>query len=510
MRDFEEPKASENPTIRIIKIQPTRALHRTVTLRRILLDRLDRSLYDYQTSVSTDLIRASVYGNVQEFVIMWPRRSGKTEMIVITSLAIGLYFICELQEPYIIALVNPARTEQGVMITRQRLKEIVQKIEPWLRAVCKVTPELGNGRKTPDYILRHASGAECHIRAISANRSAHPKGAGFNLLFLEQVEEMDEQVMNEIIFPMAQGKHLNQITVLAGNPSIKIVNHYYREKSMVLDYPYFMDWKTCSQYRLDYKAFALTMMHKLREHGDAFRTQFNCEWILERTRPLALYVDQMSLAEYLPAEANLRAAGVDNAKDYDYTVVTVMERTGARKIILDWLELKGADYEEQAQLIAAFLKPYMIKGTLYSDATGQQDAIVEQQRKACLGIWQVKGIKCTVDVNDLIYKNYMNEIQHGRLFYLKDPPTAMWEAMGTNTQEHLEAWHRSCTQFIEQHTDAERTITANRMKLHAPSRKGAHDDYVASGALALHAIMSGPDLGVFKKDAFRRKRFYDA
>jgi hypothetical protein len=150
------------------------------------------------------------------------------------------------------------------------------------------------------------------------------------------------------------------------------------------------------------------------------------------------------------------------------------------------------------------MKPYAIQGAVFSDATGQQDAIVKMQGQACMPFCRVTGVKCTADVNDEMYKAYMNEIQQNRLFYLEDPPVEMWRAMGTYSQEHVDSWYHCRDQFIEQNTDVERKIIANRVKLQAPDRKGAHDDYIVSGALALHAITSGPDLGAFKKDAFRR------
>lgn len=321
------------------------------------------------------------------------------------------------------------------------------------------------------------------MRAISASPTAHPKGAGFKLLFLEQVEEIDEETMKSIIFPMAEGQELEQTLVLAGNPSIEVVNNYYREKTLTLEYPYFMDWKTCCQYRPGYKQFALMKMKQLGEESDEFRTQLGCEWIIERSKPFANIIGRMPTT-YEPDPANLRVAGVDNAKDVDFTVLTVMERAGARKIILDWLELQGIDYQEQAELEAAFLKPYHLKGPMISDATAQQDAIVEDQKIACRGICRVEGLKLTVDINDLIYKTYQREAQHGRLFYLQDPPATVPESRRKD-------WYRCRDHFIEQHQDVERKVTVNKVKLLAPDRKGAHDDYVASAALALYAITAG-------------------
>jgi hypothetical protein len=479
MRDYEGARVSSQT--RTIKID--QAVLELVGFRRMLLRQLGTTFYDYQTHVSTAIIRAAIVGGNSELIMEWPRRSGKTEMLVDTALAIACYYIHRVQENFPIALVNPARTEQGVMVTRQRLKDNVAKIEPWLQLTMGITSVLGDGRKTPDFVLHDSSGAEAQIRAISADPSAHPKGAGFRLLFLEQVEEIDESTMKEIIFPMAEGERLEQILVLAGNPSQEVVNNYYRERTLKLAYPFSMDWKICSHYRPDYKQYALMKMKQMGEESDEFRTQLGCEWIIERSKPFTNLLATMP-REYRSDPVNLRGVGVDNAKDVDFTVVTVMERMGADKIILDWLELQGNDYQEQAELTAAFLKPHKPLSVMYSDATGQQDAIVEDQRNACRGICGVEGLKLTVETNDLIYKRYMREAQHGRLFYAKDPPLKI-------SEERRRQWFRARDHFIEQHLDVERVFVANKMKLKAPDRKHAHDDYVTSGALALHAITEG-------------------
>jgi hypothetical protein len=183
---------------------------------------------------------------------------------------------------------------------------------------------------------------------------------------------MDETKMKSDIFEMTEGKELESVMVLAGNPSLEVVNNYYRERTLPLQYPFFLDWKTCSTYRPAYKAFALAKMAELGEESDEFRTQFNCEWIIQRQKPFSAFADRMTL-KYEWNIDNLRAAGVDNAKDIDFTVATIIERTGDRKIIIDWLELQGNDYQEQAELEAAFIKSYAPVVLLLSDATGQQD-----------------------------------------------------------------------------------------------------------------------------------------
>jgi electron transfer flavoprotein alpha subunit len=181
--------------------------------------------------------------------------------------------------------------------------------------------------------------------------------------------------------------------------------------------------------------------------------------------------------EYTPDPTNARYAGTDCAKQVDRTVCTVLERSGAELIAIDWLELEGTNYEEQADLIAAFLKEYKPVVNLV-DATATQDMIVDMLANRCRGICHTEGFKFTAESADQLWKIYEREIHQGRLRYIKARP------------KEPEALTRSRNRFIEEHQDVKRVLRANKLKLTAPNRRGAHDDYVASAALGVYAAIT--------------------
>ncbi|HYW01804.1 MAG TPA: hypothetical protein VE862_10050, partial [Candidatus Acidoferrum sp.] len=204
-------------------------------IRKNLCQHAGIYLKEFQERASDEIFWKYSLGGNQEVVMLWARRSGKTECLVITGLCICLFEIHVnrpvmqgISKQFLWGLVNPSRTEQGVMVTRQRIKDRVESIEKWLLTDWGIHSELGDGRKTPDFVLRSdALNSEAQIRAISGHPTASEKGAGFQLMFIEQVENLDEQTMKTVIFPMAAGSELTLTKVLAGTPDLVIENEYF-------------------------------------------------------------------------------------------------------------------------------------------------------------------------------------------------------------------------------------------------------------------------------------------
>jgi hypothetical protein len=333
--------------------------------------------------------------------------------------------------------------------------------------------------------------AECPFRCISADKSAHVKGAGFHLLLLEQVEEMDETKMRSEIFEMPVGSELESTRVLAGNPSLEVSNHYYLDSTINLDYPYLVDWKTAGRYRPTYGMWVQEESKRLGIESDEFRSQFGCEWIQQRNRltnPDAfrlLHTDP-------PAElTGKRIGGLDLAKRADNTVLTIGERWGFETFILAWLELEGTNYEQQIDIITEAAKKWALT-TLAVDTTGLGDPVCDMLTEKLRGICQVIPYQFTPRSTDSLYKVYDRELSQGRLHY----PKTMSDPEQT----------RCLTRFVEQHLAAEKDYKMNLLKVRAPDRRGAHDDYCASGALMIYAATQPDISGLFElRGASRRQ-----
>ena len=454
----------------------TTTLWRLVALREVLEERYRTSrfritLTDYQQRASTKIFRACLAGGNNEIPLLWARRTGKTEMLVQTSIVLGIFWTKSLRQAYSVGFINPARDEQGVAVTRERLKDRLEVIDPWLKAL-GLRKFLDKGRKTDDYVLQDAeSGAECRYRCLSAHGSAHVKGAGFNLSILEQAEEMDEVKMTSEIFQMATGAEMEQTRVLAGTCSLTVTNRYYYDATQGLQYPDLVDWQTAAKYRPSYGHYVRKEGERILFDSDSFRTQYNCEWITPRTSLIERNELLALSASYTALDRNLRFAGTDIAKDVDSTVVTVVERNGENLIVVDWLELEGVDYEDQANKIAAFTDQWHVAlNTIGTQGPGNVVADMLEKR----GSARILRLKETPQSNNTMYVEYERELKQHRFMYV-----------GHVEGESAERT-RCRRRFIEQHTDVRRVITNNLLSLKAPPRTGTHDDYCASAALALY------------------------
>jgi hypothetical protein len=477
-QNAEPPKVSAKQVI-----GAEEALGQAIAVRRELQTLFGLNLVDYQLRVSNEIIQACIRGGNNEIPLLWARRSGKTEMLVQTAITLGIYWTHVLGRPFRVGSINPARDEQGVAVTRDRIRERLEKIDPWL-SMNGIEKFLDKGRKTEDYILRDMeTQAECPFRCISADKSAHVKGAGFHLLLLEQVEEMDETKMRSEIFEMPVGSELVSTRVLAGNPSLEISNHYYLDRTVALEYPFLVDWKTAGRYRPSYGTWVQKESERLGIESDEFRSQFGCEWIQQRNRLTNPDAFRLLQADAPAGMTGQRVGGLDLAKRADNTVLTIGERRGFETFILAWLELEGTNYEQQIDLIVEAVKKWSV-ATLAVDCTGAGDPVCDMLTGKLRGICQVIPFQFTQRSTDSLYKVYDRELSQGRLHY----PKSMSDPEQT----------RYLTRFVEQQLAAEKEYKTNLLNVRAPDRRGAHDDYCASGALMIYAATQPDRSGLFE------------
>jgi len=473
------------------------AVGECLRLSDLLLQICNISLTPYQREYRELLIRAALSGHALIVPIQWSRQTGKTEANVHTAIALAIYNIRWLQRNYPVAIITPSKQEQSVVVTRERLRVYADRLRSWLKPTLGIDFALAKGRRTDDYVFVSSSGFEAPFHCVSASPQAFQKGQTYPLMFLEQIEDMDEDVMKTNIFPFGAGSEIGAVIVLAGSATPKVSNDYYfraiqkqREQTGIRP-PWFVDDELGAMYRPGYGQYLELMKEHLGEESDAYRTQFGNIWIQPINKPfsrdLLLHLtwsptpvpDRPDLRVLAPPQDCLRGVGIDVAKDVDSTVVTGGFRDGAETYADGWLELQTLDYEDQGGKAADFIQRghYTIAKI---DKMGPGNAFADILRKRL----QDDNITCTVDLqplttesNNRIYLQYEREISNRRFHY----PSAK---------------SREQARFFEQHVDVLRTYGArSMMKLEAPS--GRHDDYVASGALLVDALLnesSGPIL----------------
>ncbi|MGO9644541.1 MAG: hypothetical protein ACLPY5_07315, partial [Candidatus Bathyarchaeia archaeon] len=271
------------------------------------------------------------------------------------------------------------------------------------------------------------------------------------------------------------------ITVLAGTPSLSVQNNYFYEATLSLNYPDRITCRDAIEERPGYEKFVKEQMEKLGEDSDEFRTNFNCEWVQLANRLVDRDKFRLLQEDYVPDPKRFRAAGIDVAQMVDRTIVTIAEREGEQTHIISWLELEGLDYETQADSIRQFLTENHVRSVAI-DVTGPGRAVYDLLRNRSGRIYYHDFTFNPQNNNDL-YVQYQREIDQQRFHYPKTPKP---------DQLH------SHNHFMEEHFDAIREVKNNKITVHAPKGKHNHDDYVASAALAVYAILKGDRSGVFR------------
>jgi len=463
-------------------------------LSDLLLQNCGVALTPYQTEYRELLITSALSGEAVELPIQWSRQTGKTEANVHTAIALAIYSIYWLDRNYPVAIITPSREEQSVIVTRERVRLYAERLKPWLTPMLGVEFVLDKGRRTNDYIFRNRNnGCEAPFHCVSASPSAFQKGQTQSLMFLEQVEDINDYVLENNILPFGAGSEYGAVIVLAGSATLKVTCQHYSNaiqqqmRKTGIRPPWFVDDELGARYRPGYGKYLELMKRTLGVDSDAYRTQFGNVWVQPVNKPFSREL-LLSLAwspvptegaklVTIPEDA-LRVLGIDVAKDVDSTVVTGGFRYGQETYIDNWLELPGLNYEKQADDVVDFIK----RGR-YSRAKMDKNGPGGPFSDMVEGRLAREHVNCildrqplTAESNNRIYTQWETEIANCRLYYpARDCPEKR--------------------RFFEQHIDALRIYGArNMMKLEAPS--GRHDDYVASGALFLDAVINARFTGL--------------
>jgi hypothetical protein len=176
-------------------------------------------------------------------------------------------------------------------------------------------------------------------------------------------------------------------------------------------------------------------------------------------------------------------AGIDTAKHPDTTVVTVLRDTGEmverlmpdgktkeysrKKELLNWLELRGENYQNQFDIIKEFLNNYNVLGVAI-DSTGQGDFMPDMFENNTEWTDENSGlyrIKFSAVSKDMIYKNLKVSFQNG-LISFPNLDTKLGE------------------RFREQFLDLQQEYKGQLLSVHHPDTNDAHDDFPDSLALA--------------------------
>lgn len=298
-------------------------------------------------------------------------------------------------------------------------------------------------------------------------------------MVFEESQDLDDKIVKEQIWPM--GINTNAPRIYIGTAGTKIC-YFYRmgqtDKALKL---YFEEIVT--QRRKIYEAtgdarhlvYEQTVRQEIEKQGldsDEIQRPYFGKWLIGTGQfttmedLAAIETERQLTYHYKKGDCY---AGIDTAKHPDSTVVTMLRYNSElnKKEILNWLELRGDNYQDQFDIIVEFLNNYKVVA-IAIDSTGQGDFMPDmfeahtQWADEHSGLYRVKFSAVTKDV---MYKNLKVSI--------KELLTTVPKLSTRNGEK-----------FKQQMLDLQQEYKGQLLSVHHPDDPNAHDDYPDSWALA--------------------------
>jgi hypothetical protein len=449
------------------------------------------NLRPYQLKLAEAVINSVIANDGAEIVSEWSRQSGKTEVIanIVYFLTVFMPIIYPERfgkDGFRVGIFAP--TYDQAYIDFQRLKSRFSGKKCGILGIRFAT------RGGDSYLLNNRSVVRCH----TTTEGTKIEGFTYDMVVLEEAQDINDDKITKSIYPMLAAT--NGPKVLVGTPSLKLVNRYFydtvqrlsggwKEGDPALYSPYaiIIPYYEVMRYTERYSKHIERQKVYPGMDSDAFRTQYGLAWIVERSLFCSMdmfnrhimgdHREIKAAEEYRPeSSTHITVGGIDWGKQECSTVLTIIDYDKATDIsrVLYWLELVGDDYVNQYEYIMKYILKFGCV-RVCCDSTGTQDMIVDRLRKDLPKV-DVLGIKLTMQAQDAIFKFYHEKILLSRFRF---PALRTDDGDWLAGKMHIKA--------KMQLTEVEKEYIGGLLKVHKPSKKGAHDDFVDSMALALWA-----------------------
>ena len=350
------------------------------------------------------LIQSLLLEDCAVLTLLFARQSGKTEMVacILDALCIILPLLGKK-----LPKTNLEKFSLGLLVGIFAPANKQAKIM-WGRAVARASSEkaweiykdLGRDpevKSEEDYRglrkLAFPNGSE--VMRLSGHKSANLPGFTFHLIIYDEAQDIDDEV-EEQVDPM--GSATGATVIKLGTPGNQ-KNHFYKtietnknemRRGKHRDH-FEYDWNSFAKEDPRYRKFVMSRRKKFGEDSLLFRRAYKIEWVFDDS--MFFTEDQVKalggdfgLITY--DQYNHYVIGIDVGKKVNNTVVTVCQFDPNQPIVLpdgvyyhkkivNWLEMAGVDYEDQATRIAEFLNNYKNIHRIVFDCTGVGEAAYE-------------------------------------------------------------------------------------------------------------------------------------
>lgn len=454
-------------------------------LRKLRADHLriqhDIVFYPYQEQVSDKILEALIQNlrltagateedvkklKLVEIPVEFSRQSGKTTAIVYTVEFIltwlSVYFNRQINIAIFAPQIEQAKTDfDRLKIALRRIKQMIVVNEQQAREI----KEEENSRT-----LVLPDGSSCYIAPVT--KTSRPESKTLDLMIFEESQDLDDQIVKESIFPI--GASTNAPRVFIGTAGTRIC--YFRnlgQEAGALKL-YFED--IVAQRRDLYNQtgdakhliYEQTVRQEIEKHGidsDEIQRPYFGKWLIgtgQFTTQEELFAIETDRTITPRETHSMSFAGIDTAKHPDSTVVTIIRYNEElkKKELINWLELRGENYQNQFDIINSFLGNYNVLA-IAVDSTGQGDFMPDmfekhsQYQDENSGLYRVKFSAVS---KDQMYKNLKVSIKE----FLTTLPKL-------DTKKG--------SKFKQQMLDLQQEYKGQLLSVHHPDDANAHDDY---------------------------------
>jgi hypothetical protein len=403
------------------------------------------ALRPYQMVPLKAILKSIIEKDGKEYAWYPPRQVGKT-----TGLSCLVHFVGTYLPQYYpeyshgIKLFLGGPTQEQVSLILYNLKQMF--FSDFTKNILEIWTEISNGK---NFLI--SNGTEIRARTCSINATI--EGWTADVVWLEETQDIPDMRIHKSIYPMVSTT--GGPKVMIGTPTPEQEGYFnefckkgpkeqlFRAKPEEI-FPYSAYWKR------EYEA----AKKRLGKNHPIFKTQWEAEWVTISNRFIKTPEELLKLrnGKIIEKENNDCFVGIDVGKLQDSTVVTVIREDGR---LLNWLELFGYPFNQQAEEIKTFLDPYNVRAGVI-DAFGSGEALSDF----------LKGIGC-----EQIVPVKMNDI-------IKSEMYMDWEiAISQETFMYPDADTEERSRFENQTLNLEKKYKGCTLLVSKPIKRGAQDDY---------------------------------
>lgn len=434
---------------------------------RAILEALIQNLRLTATATEEDIKKLKLV----EIPIEFSRQSGKTTAVVHTVEFIMTWLPVQFERQIHIGIFAP-QIEQA-KTDFDRLKVILRRVKEMIVVNDRQAQEIKEQENAKTLVL--PDGSSCYIAPVTKN--SRPESKTLDLMIFEESQDLDDRIVKESIWPIGASTNAPRVYIGTAGTDIR---YFYRlgqtGKSLKLYFDEIVEQRrqvynqTKDAQHLIYEQ---TVRQEIELHGlesDEIQRPYFGKWLIGTGQ----YVTQDDL-EALEADRNPTHqekhsecfVGIDTAKNPDSTVVTVIRRKDNHRELINWLELRGDNYQDQFEIINDFLNNYHILA-IAIDSTGQGDFMPDMFERN--SVWQDENsglyrVKFSALSKDMLYKNLKVTIKES-----------------LTTLPRLDT--KKAERFKLQMLDLQQEYKGQLLSVHHPDAPNAHDDYCDSWALA--------------------------